>query len=80
MVVNHDDEDSLRRQSKTIVILLKELDYKNRKLIEMENKHNETAAAMRKLIMGLMENKNSRERCLLKMECKNNEFLSIGKN
>ncbi|XP_028792770.1 factor of DNA methylation 2-like [Neltuma alba] len=75
-MVNHDDDVDLRRQSKIIAILLKELDYKNHKLIEMEKKHNETVA-VQKLLMGLMENINPRERCLLEMECKYNDFLTM---
>ncbi|KAK4273657.1 hypothetical protein QN277_017003 [Acacia crassicarpa] len=78
-MMNRDDQEDLRRQSKTIMILLKELDYKNHKLIEMEKKHNETSAAMNKLIMGLTENINSGERCLFEMEYKYNEFLPMVK-
>ncbi|KAF7816436.1 factor of DNA methylation 1-like isoform X1 [Senna tora] len=67
---NHEYEQNLRKQSMTIVALLKEVDYKNQKLIEMEHSINEKVALMSKHIASLNENINAREKCLLEMEQK----------
>ncbi|XP_057428725.1 factor of DNA methylation 1-like isoform X2 [Lotus japonicus] len=77
-MLNHSisNEEALRKQ-RIIVSLQNEIDDKNHKLMEMEHKHSETLAWVRKHIVGLVENINNKERSLLEMECKYNESLNM---
>ena len=69
-------EEALIKQGRTIVSLMREVDYKNQKLLEMEHRYNHTVAGLRKLIVGLTENIKSKDRSLLAMENKYKESLA----
>lgn len=65
---HHNNDD---RQ--TIISLAKEIDYKNYKLLELEEKYDDTNALFRKVVVGLVESINSKEDNLMIMEQKLNE-------
>ncbi|KAJ1396784.1 putative domain XH [Sesbania bispinosa] len=57
---NQSYEDTLRKQGKVIVSLQNEIDKKDQMLTEMEQKNSDTLACVRRLIIGLVENINSK--------------------
>ncbi|KAJ7964529.1 Factor of DNA methylation 2 [Quillaja saponaria] len=70
---NHGYEEAMKMESTIVVKLMKEIDYKNQKLLEMEHKYDETTTTVRKLVVGLTLAINRKDRSLLEMEQKLDE-------
>ncbi|KAK9282964.1 hypothetical protein L1049_011189 [Liquidambar formosana] len=65
-----------QKEHKLVVSLVKEIDYKNQRLLEMEHQNNETSATARKLVVRLTEEINYKEQRYLELEHKYHETLA----
>jgi hypothetical protein len=70
---NRNYEEELNQVRRLAVSLSNEIDYKNQRLLEMENKYNETTATVCRLVVGLTTEIDSKTRSLLEMEQKYSE-------
>ena len=61
-------EEELKKQREHVMLLWKEMDYKNQMLLEMERKYDKTAATLQRLYVNLSADIDSRNQRLLEME------------
>lgn len=66
-------EDHQNNKHQIIMSLVKEINYKNHKLMELEHNYDDTKALFRKVVISLTQAINSKENNLMTMEQKYHE-------
>ncbi|XP_038691336.1 uncharacterized protein LOC119989729 isoform X2 [Tripterygium wilfordii] len=70
---SHDCEEELKKECELVARLAKQIERGNQKMLEMEDKYNNTVSTTKKLVIGLVEKINSKDRSLFELEQKYEE-------